>query len=118
MNFLEKLDYMMNKYNLNKHSFAKASGIPYTTVDGFYKKGFDGIRLSTLWKIAEYFNTTIDYFVKDNITDPNYDRSEERSPICDDEMSIVLMYRSLSQGDKETIRLLLQRLNDEIDDGV
>ena len=38
MDFLHKLDFLMEKYGLNKNSMSQNSGIPYTTIDGWYKK--------------------------------------------------------------------------------
>ena len=48
MTFLEKLEKLMNEHNLNKSTLSKSCGIPYTTIDGWYKKGFEDMRLSTL----------------------------------------------------------------------
>ncbi|MCI8414119.1 MAG: helix-turn-helix transcriptional regulator [Ruminiclostridium sp.] len=62
MNFLEKLNYMMEKNHLNKSTLAKASGIPYTTIDGWYKRGYGGLQLTSLRKLAEYFDTTLDFW--------------------------------------------------------
>lgn len=39
MDFLEKLNYLMEKNHLNKNTLSKACNIPYTTIDGWYKKG-------------------------------------------------------------------------------
>lgn len=55
MNFLEKLDILMEKSSLNKHTFAEASGIPYTTIVNFYAAGYDKMRMATMWKIADFF---------------------------------------------------------------
>lgn len=66
MNFLEKLNNLMNEHNLNKSSLSKLCGIPYTTIDGWYKKGCEDIRLSTLKKLASYFNTSLDYWAYDD----------------------------------------------------
>ena len=63
MNFLEKLDYLMKENKLNKNSLSKACQIPYTTIDGWYKKGYEGLKLTTLRKLANYFGTTLDYWV-------------------------------------------------------
>lgn len=63
MDFLEKLNQLMKKNNLNKSTLSKSSGIPYTTIDGWYKKGYDGLKLSTLKKLSNFFNTTLDYWV-------------------------------------------------------
>ena len=68
MNFLEKLDMLMNERQLNKNKLSKESGIPYTTIDGFYKKGTDNIKLSTLKKLANFFDVSLDFLVDDNVS--------------------------------------------------
>ena len=61
--FLEIFDNLLKKNQLNKRQFSIKSGIPYTTIDGFYKKGYENIRLTTLRKIADYFGVTLDYLI-------------------------------------------------------
>ena len=39
MGLTEKLDLLMKEKNINKATLARESGVPYTTIDGFYKKG-------------------------------------------------------------------------------
>ena len=52
MSFTEKLEKLMKENGIsNKAELSKVSGIPYTTIDGFYKKGSDNIKLSTLKKL-------------------------------------------------------------------
>ena len=60
MSFLTKLDKLMKDRNINKNQLSKESGVPYTTIDGFYKKGTDNIKLSTLKKLAAYFECSLD----------------------------------------------------------
>lgn len=67
MSFLIKLDNLMKDKNINKSQLSKESGIPYTTIDGFYKKGTENIKLSTLKKLASYFNCSLDYLADDSI---------------------------------------------------
>ena len=62
--FLKKLDALMEAKGINKNVLAKESGIPYTTIDGFYKKGYDNIKLSTLNKLCAYFGVSLDYLIK------------------------------------------------------
>lgn len=69
MDFLEKLDYLMEINHLNKSSLSKACDIPYTTIDGWYKKGYEGLKLSTLRKLANYFGTSLDYWATENNPD-------------------------------------------------
>ena len=68
MTFTEKLDLLMKERNINKSTLSKESGIAYTTIDGFYKKGADNIKLSTLKALALYFGCSLDYLVDDNNT--------------------------------------------------
>lgn len=66
LDFLEKLDYLMEEKNLNKNTLSKACGIPYTTIDGWYKKGYEGLKLVTLKKLADFFGTSLDYWVEND----------------------------------------------------
>lgn len=67
MTFTEKLDKLMQERRINKSTLAKESGVPYTTIDGLYKKGSDNTKLSTLRKLSSYFNCSLDYLVDDEI---------------------------------------------------
>lgn len=69
MSFTDKLDMLMAKNKINKSILSREADIPYTTIDGFYKKGTDNIKLSTLKKIARYFNCSLDYLVNDDRND-------------------------------------------------
>lgn len=69
MNFLEKLDYLMKKNNLNKSTLSKGCDIPYTTIDGWYKKGYEGLKLTTLRKLSKFFKTSLDFWVNDDEED-------------------------------------------------
>lgn len=78
MDFLEKLNYLMKKNHLNKSTLSKACNIPYTTIDGWYKKGYEGLKLTTLRKLAEYFGTSLDYWASEN-TDAAAQISKDKS---------------------------------------
>ena len=69
MSFLTKLDKLMAERKINKNQLSKEAGIPYTTIDGFYKKGTDNIKLSTLKKLAAYFDCSLDYLADDDINE-------------------------------------------------
>lgn len=63
MNFLDRLDTLMRERGINKHVLSKESGIPYTTIDGFYKKGYENTKLSTIRKLCSYFQVSMDYLI-------------------------------------------------------
>ena len=79
MDFLEKLDHLMEINHLNKSSLSKACDIPYTTIDGWYKKGYEGLKLSTLRKLANYFGTSLDYWA----TEDNQDISASKRQLLE-----------------------------------
>ena len=48
MDFLERLELLSKNKNItNNHKLAELSGVPYTTIDNFYRKGYDNVKLST-----------------------------------------------------------------------
>lgn len=71
MTFIERLDYQMAKRSLNKHTLAALADVPYTTVVGFYTKGYSNVRMSTVRKLAVALNISTDYLVDEDITDEN-----------------------------------------------
>lgn len=108
MNFLEKLDFLMKKYGLNKRTLSQKSKIPYTTIDAWYKKGYEGLKLTTLRKLNDFFNTTLDYWVLDEVTDPNYGKTSGFK-VKYEEMEHLEKYRLLDDFGKETIDIILNR---------
>ena len=63
MTFLERLNLLKQRTGDNNSTLAKRSGVPYTTIDGLYKKGYNNTKLSTLESLCRYFNVTLDYLV-------------------------------------------------------
>lgn len=76
MGLTDKLDILMKERNINKAELARESGVPYTTIDGFYKKGSENAKLSTLKKLCSYFNCSLDYLADDTV------HSEQESAIA------------------------------------
>ena len=114
MDFLEKLNYLMEKNHLNKSTLSKACNIPYTTIDGWYKKGYKGLKLTTLRKLAAYFGTSLDYwaseddecFNQENLPDTYRQVTSQLEKMNDDQVKAVLAFinslddieKSLSDG--------------------
>lgn len=76
MNFIEKLESLMKKEGLNNNTLAKKSGVPYTTIDALFKKGYEGVRMSTVKKLAAFFHVSLDYLMDDTVSDPNYGKAD------------------------------------------
>lgn len=104
MTFLEKLDWLIERDGLNKHSLAQKSGIPYTTIVGLYERGFDNVRLSTVQKLCVFFNVPLDYLAIDAYDKPEDFVANGRTvfTVCenDDECDLIKNYRSLNASGK------------------
>lgn len=69
MSFTDKLDALMAEKGINKSVLSKEAGIPYTTIAGFYSKGTDNVKLSTLKKLSAYLGCSIDYLADESSDD-------------------------------------------------
>lgn len=94
MNFIEKLDYLISKNKLNKHSFSEASGIRYTTIDAFYKKGYKNMKLSNFKAICDFFHVTMDSMVHDELEIEYYNPNKKDLHITKEEEIFLQCYRS------------------------
>ncbi|MDR0964502.1 MAG: helix-turn-helix domain-containing protein [Clostridium sp.] len=108
MDFLEKLDFLMKREGYNKHSLAEASGIPYTTIDGIYKRGYDRLQLPTIKRISNFFGTTLDYWVLDDITDPDYGKYRTFE-VNSQEREIVTKYRDMDVYGKDLVETVVEK---------
>ena len=89
----------MEEKGINKNILSAESGVPYTTIDGFYKKGYKNTKLSTLRKLSDYFGVSLDYLIGNSdssLTHKNY----EDAGLKDDEKDLVGMYNLLNQDGK------------------
>ncbi len=107
MDFLEKLNYLMHENNLNKSTLSKACEIPYTTIDGWYKKGYEGLKLTTLRKLASYFGTSLDFWVLE-------ETDIEDSFFCSDkEKKLISDFRELNSQGQEYILQTMDLVKDK-----
>ena len=100
MNFIERLDSLLKKNGLNKNQLSSQTGIPVSTVYGWYKKGYEGITLPTIKKLADYFNCSIEYLVngEEEKKSFNKDLSVLLHPIKDVKTRRVPLIGSVAAG--------------------
>lgn len=111
MNFLEKLNYLMAKNNLNKSTLSKACDIPYTTIDGWYKKGYEGLKLTTLRKLSGFFGTSLDFWASDDNVDLPIQLSNKKLFAGErDEIQLLSDYRALNADTKTLARGMVKGL--------
>ena len=69
MDFLDRLRMLSRRKGLeNNMQLSKASGVPYTTLDNFYRNGYENVKLSTLKKLSVCLDCTIEYLVNGDST--------------------------------------------------
>ena len=66
--FLDNIEFLLEKNGWSRHELSVRSGIPYTTIMSFWSVGYDNVRLSTVRKLADCFNVTIDFIINGNPT--------------------------------------------------
>lgn len=106
MDFLEKLNNLMEKNHLNKSTLSKACNIPYTTIDGWYKKGYEGLKLTTLRKLAEYFGTSLDYWASEEI----FEDVTSELDIDNEVKQLAQQYNLLNDSDRELVKKMIDSL--------
>lgn len=102
MTFLEKLDYLIQKNKLNKHSLSDLSDIPYTTIMGWYKRGYDNMSISTFKKLCDFFDVTMDSMGRDDVNEIEYYNPNQKGlHITKEEEFLINCYRTSDNLDKE-----------------
>lgn len=101
MTLLDKLAVLMEEHRDTVASLSRKTGLPYTTIDGLFKKGFAGARIGTVQAIARAYGVSLDYMIRDEITDPLYGLPPEVVDLSDQEQQLVLAYRSATDAARE-----------------
>jgi transcriptional regulator with XRE-family HTH domain len=111
MNFLEKLDMLMAEKGTNRKDLARGSGVPYTTILSMYDetKGYNNVKLSTLRKLALYFDCTIDYLADDNCNDKN--KPFDINDLTPSELRMVETYARAKNSDKAVVKSLVKSID-------
>lgn len=105
MDFTSKLDVLMKKHGLTRGTLSDNTGIPYNTIVGFYTKGYKNSKLSTLKRLAEYFEVSLDILCDD-------ERSLFESGELSDGGEFYKKYSSLSDKGRSIVDGVLEGLAD------
>ena len=119
MGMIEKLELLMNEHGLSKAELSRQARIPYTTIDGFWKRGTDNLQRSSLLKLAKCFNCTLDYLADDAI-DINNELFKNHSLFLQatstyspHEQELLRLYRELDDDGREIIDKLIHTLHEQ-----
>ncbi|NLO48125.1 MAG: XRE family transcriptional regulator [Clostridiales bacterium] len=97
--FLTVLNRLMAEKAITKSKLAQNSGIPYTTIDGWYKKGYENVRLATLLKLSDYFNVSLDYLVG---------KPDNNMRIGLTEIEMLNIYKQLDSHGRRVVDLIIR----------
>lgn len=104
--FVDIFNELLEENELNRKQFAEQCGIPYTTVVGWTKLG----RLpdfTSLIKIANFFDCSIDYITERNI------QSKQEIYSNSTEEELLKCFRNLNKENKSIIVKLAETLSKE-----
>jgi transcriptional regulator with XRE-family HTH domain len=99
----------MVENGLNKREFSLQSGIPYMTIVNLFKNGAENIKLSTLKKIAAYFNVSLDYIAADDITERESNSATNSSCFTYDEIALIHAFQLANGDDKAMVNAALRK---------
>jgi transcriptional regulator with XRE-family HTH domain len=103
VDFLERLRTLaLDKGFENNSQLAKASGVPYTTLDNFYRIGYDNAKLSTLKKLAACLGCSLDYLVDGESTEVCAAPTEQEI------RRLIVPYRQLDDWGRKTVDAVLE----------
>lgn len=104
MSVLNKIKQYMEENDFTKADIARLSDIPYTTIDGIFKKGDENIKLTTLKKLAAMMGCRIDELV---YTEPAV--KAECENVTSNELEILDMLRALDDRGRSAVLDTLRR---------
>ncbi|MBP1992519.1 helix-turn-helix domain-containing protein [Paenibacillus eucommiae] len=94
MTVTDRLVELMKERGINRSELSKGAGIPYTTIVALFEKGADNIKLSTMRKLASFFNVKLDDLVDGEIVQEHRDNE-----LSDEDIITMAAHRIGHQGD-------------------
>lgn len=95
VDMLSRIIDLMEHHKDTKASLARNAGIPYTTIDGLFKRGCDNAYVSTARKISNYYGVTLDYLVMGV------------DALSTDALDIAAKYERLDKHGRELVELVI-----------
>lgn len=105
MTLLEKIDFLLKKEGLNKRQLSIKASIPYSTVDNWYKRGYESMTLSTFKKLCRFFDVDMTSMAFDELEIQPYD--PERMHTTPKERELIIKYRQADEFDRTTVERAL-----------
>ena len=107
MTLLEKVAFLLDENGLNKRQFSIQSSIPYSTIDNWYKVGYDKMQLATFKTLCDFFGVTMDSMAYDD-RDIVYKKDVVPVDFTPEEKSMIHSLRYLNNDGKERVLYTLE----------
>ena len=107
MNLLEKIEFLMLQNHLSRRQLSIQSGIPYSTLDNWWKRGSTSMSLSTFTILCEFFGVTMESMVYDD-RDIEYTK-DMAGEISGDESVLLSGFRAASKQIRDTLLLIARQ---------
>lgn len=101
MTLLEKITYLLKENNLNKRQLSIKADIPYSTVDGWYKRGYENMTLTIFKKLCLFFQVDMTSMAYDELDIKPYDPDVMYT--TEHEREVIMRYRASDLFDKTTV---------------
>lgn len=106
MKMIDKVQKLMKERGIkNNRQLSIKSGIPYSTIDGFYRKGTDSVRRPTLIKLAQTLDCSLDYLVDDDCLDVRPPERHANQDLLD-----VIMYNTFTPEQKQLLMNMIEQM--------
>lgn len=108
---LENLKTLRNEKKISQKAMADILGVSQQTISNYENSEIEP-DIDSLARIADYFDTSIDYLVG-RAKLRGQTETSETFELSNDETRMLKQYRSLSEKEKQCIDLMLQTLADK-----
>jgi transcriptional regulator with XRE-family HTH domain len=110
---IEKIELIMKERDLKKADVSKGADIPYTTIDGLFKKGFENARFPTIKKLALFFDVSMEYLINDNENDRDFEKIKPFE-FTREEHRLIVLWRQLPNDEQMK---MLGRIEAKLEEG-
>lgn len=104
--FLDRLNSILKNRNMNRKELSQISNIKYSTIDTWYNRSADNIKLSTLLKLTNALNCSLDYLVGNSNIESIVD-IDNFIDVNKDEKEILNKFRNLDERGQKNINRML-----------
>jgi transcriptional regulator with XRE-family HTH domain len=80
MTFTEKMEKLLRDNRGSQHKIAEKLGINSSTFTSSIRRGSDKMKMSHIVAIADYFEVSVDYLLRDDIDDPHFHQEIPATP--------------------------------------